>query len=682
MNRKRKFPVYHFSDRGSFLSLATLLVTALLLIQAVPSQTRPPQQGSERKLSDWKMEGSPVTLKASAGEVLMRERITVSTARASTMAQGTGSAAPAVYLVALEFDSAASRARLSVPGVTVLTAFDRFVDVFIPPAAAGSGPDQNVLQTLARAPGLRWFDTPELIFVPPPATPKQGERSREVPEETARGGVAGMTGKGVIVAVIDTGLDFRHPDFVTTDAAGNPTSRLLYYWDTYDESFDMKRGGTKPPYSYPNGRSIGTVYTREQLTTDLRSTTHSIGLPDADGHGTAAAGVAAGNGRASNGANKGVAPDADIIGLRIGDDQGRLRNGWLLNAIVGWLDAVAKKENKPVVISCSFGGHYGPHDGNRVEERELDARFADTMAGRAIVISAGNEQRDMFHSRREFVDRNKSALLVWSAGSRGSYLSLFIRGARGAALDRNRIVVVPAQAEGITPVDLTKNTTYTNVLSGDLVIEVPVASGLGGLFVWNDAATPTEVDAYLIPQRTATFDFPLVSAERIVGTPGTTHQAITVGSYAWNDQFSFRGESTTLVDTCGSPMTIGQLSCYSSTGYVRGNVVKPDVVAPGEWYSAPDAKKPSGMNLDNAYAMLDSSGKYRLFNGTSAAAPYTAGVIALMMQKKPSLTVGEIKRLLRTYATADQFTGKVPNPKWGNGKLNLAAVRAILNAIR
>jgi subtilisin family serine protease len=79
---------------------------------------------------------------------------------------------------------------------------------------------------------------------------------------------------------------------------------------------------------------------------------------------------------------------------------------------------------------------------------------------------------------------------------------------------------------------------------------------------------------------------------------------------------------------------------------------------------------------------VDSSGNYILFNGTSSAAPYTAGVIALMLQKRPSLTSGEIKSLLERNATQDSYTGAVPNQKWGYGKLDLAAVRATLNAIR
>jgi len=99
-------------------------------------------------------------------------------------------------------------------------------------------------------------------------------------------------------------------------------------------------------------------------------------------------------------------------------------------------------------------------------------------------------------------------------------------------------------------------------------------------------------------------------------------------------------------------------------------MVKPDVVAPGQWYTAPAAR--------NTQARLDSSGHYRLFNGTSAATPYCAGVVALLMQKKPDITLGEIKNLLKKCATQDDFTGKVPNPDWGHGKLDLKALEKMI----
>ena len=91
-------------------------------------------------------------------------------------------------------------------------------------------------------------------------------------------------------------------------------------------------------------------------------------------------------------------------------------------------------------------------------------------------------------------------------------------------------------------------------------------------------------------------------------------------------------------------MKIGGLSDYWNPGYLRiGKTVKPEIVSPGQWFTAAAAI--------NAPASRDTTGLYRQFNGTSAATPYTAGVVALLMQKNPDLTLGEIKTALQKSAT-------------------------------
>jgi subtilisin family serine protease len=180
-----------------------------------------------------------------------------------------------------------------------------------------------------------------------------------------------------------------------------------------------------------------------------------------------------------------------------------------------------------------------------------------------------------------------------------------------------------------------------------------------------------------------------VSYGKLIGAPGTTATAVTVGSYDWNDMFNGRS----IKDVCGAGasanLTIGGISCYSSIGYSRNGQIKPEVVAPGEIYYASYAKDYSsnpdgeGVNLGfyRKYDFIDSSGDFIHFNGTSAATPYVAGVIALMMQKNPALKWKEIRALFQKYAARDQFTTNLPNTKWGYGKLNMKAVEAMIAAI-
>src|SRR5207253_7488596 len=125
-----------------------------------------------------------------------------------------------------------------------------------------------------------------------------------------------------------------------------------------------------------NGSPVGTLYSRNQLNEELRSTWPHIPTGDLLGHGTACAGVAAGNGKndpANRRITKGVAPEADLIAVRIGGTKlmdgslsYELRNGYLLDAICNWLDTVAA--SRPLVVSCSWGSQAGGPGASRIIE--------------------------------------------------------------------------------------------------------------------------------------------------------------------------------------------------------------------------------------------------------------------------------------------------------------------------
>jgi len=585
-------------------------------------------------------------------------------------------------VVRLEFDSAASRQRFRVPGVTVLLGFDRFAEAFVPLGADGNL-DPATQKGVFGAPGLVWAEGAGQIRVPPSPRFQTGAPTRAVPEPVIRGGYGGLTGKGVIIAVIDSGIDFRNADFINFDGSGHPKSRLLYFWDTMNNAYDSSGLGTKAPFSYPNGSSIGTLYTREQLSAELVPSRGRIPATDEQGHGTAAAGVAAGNGNNSRGALAGVAPEADLIGVRIGGSGEAMENGYLLIAAIAWVDSVARSVGKPVVFSCSFGGNGSGHNGMSIEEREIDAIFGGNVPGRAIVIAAGNERISGLHTRATYQPGGDGAPFVW-VSEQPSSLLLFIHFQTGEP-DIKRLRDHPitlytddGQTRDTKPPNLSN--VELNPFSQDLVLELSAPAGLIGFQLDTADRSSFVADGYLLGG--AKFLAELQSSEEIVGSPGTSAGAITVGSYAWNDQFHYQGHPVTLKDSCGNyPMQISDLSCYSSIGYSRDGTVKPDITSPGEWWAAPYAKYPDGGGVNPKLHIVDSSGNYTLFNGTSAATPYTAGIVALMLQKKPSLTSREIKELLQSNASQDALTGNTPNPSWGYGKLDVAAVRAMLNTI-
>ena len=115
----------------------------------------------------------------------------------------------------------------------------------------------------------------------------------------------GLSGEGVLISIIDSGIEYTHPDFQNDDG----TSRILYMWD------QMAQGVP------PQGFKRGAEYDNSQINSALASGNPQDIVPETDfiGHGTAVAGIAAGNGRASGGENTGMAPKASIIVVKLGE---------------------------------------------------------------------------------------------------------------------------------------------------------------------------------------------------------------------------------------------------------------------------------------------------------------------------------------------------------------------------
>ncbi|MGH9902198.1 MAG: S8 family serine peptidase, partial [Pyrinomonadaceae bacterium] len=351
-----------------------------------------------------------------------------------------------------------------------------------------------------------------------------------------------------------------------------------------------------------------------------------------------------------------------------------MENSYLLNAAAEWLDRVAGAS--PLVVSCSFGGHGSGHDGQMVAERQLNERFPLNGAGRAIVIAAGNEGRAPIHAEATFGDRKSAKLIGWDALEPGAVLNIYFDSAEEG------IAIAPAANTqlGTPRWDL-------NPFTGQASVTLKLARGPGGLWLFNESGKQTKAHLFLPDGAPAAAFWPeMATYSTLVGEPGTAANAITVGSYDWNDNFHRDGSLITLLEVCPgsdgarSPLEIGKISCYSSPGPTRTGKVKPEIVAPGEWYSASYAKVPGRGGVEG-WRDIDTTGNYAGMNGTSSATPYTAGVIALMFQKKPTLTLGEVRSLLTTKASRDPFTGALPNKHWGHGKLDMAAVGRIFAAL-
>ncbi len=648
------------------------LVTASTILVGIPTSGQ--NQADKANLADLT---SPRAGKMSVGD--FGQLMAASTGdRAMSTASAAAQSSTVYHVLNVEFKTAVGRRAVFtdqkkslLAGATVLTVADRFADVFIQNDAPWNALDANPNV-------LRVEYSTKVEAPPPPEVTPAPLGTQAIPETIIRGGYQGLKGKNVIIAVLDTGIDFRHPDFITYTAAGVPTSRIAYLWDTATP-FQTGRGSVAP-FKFPNGSSIGTLYTQAQLTAELRSATPKIPPTDLDGHGTACASVAAGNGNGDMTATGlkrtevvGVAPEATIIGIRMGYDG--LENSYLLNAMAEWLESVAK--TTPLIISGSFGGHYTGHDGQRVMERHMDARFPLSRPGRAVVFAAGNEGTDRIHAKVNFAAEQKG--VTWNVRQK-TYVRMYFNSA-----DKG----IVAYGSAATP--LGKNLTVSvNPITGQLEGQLLVMPGPGGLRFSNNSGQPVEAHLYFMNRAYGNFDPASAVQSHLVGSPGAMANAVTVGSYDWNDNFHSGGQPITLSTVCVDdkgvrfPFEVSWLSCYSSPGPLRTGVVKPEIVAPGQWYQSASAKKEGGQPA-GAHFRLDSTGNYRAMNGTSAATPYTSGIIALMFQKKPTLTLGQVRDLLKANASKTGLNpsgAAIPNNNWGYGKLDNAAIGRIFAGIK
>jgi Subtilase family. len=531
-----------------------------------------------------------------------------------------------------------------------------------------------------------------------------------------------LTGKGVIIGVIDTGIDWRHEDFIKPDGA----SRILYLWDMTDNSFADSKGkiGTQPPIIKDGGSpGPGTLYTNKQITDALQGR-DTVNSTDIFGHGTSTAGTAASNGRATTnsipaGTYKGVAPEADLIIVKAGDC-GSFEATYILGT--HWIAQVAKQRRQPVVINHSLGGHFSAHDGSEPAERVMDELSGAGKPGIAITVSAGNEGRYSLHGSGRFGPRRKgqadiegSQLIVsvspqktnqhtWLNGyfdSRDDW-GLVVRGSGNFLVDQigrpfNLFIYKIGDAVRVQLQQGVKEPDYFGELSNLILDNTRLAQSgektdvlwlplpPGNYAIWGFGPTANVIngsfDLYIPFYTQGSFTLG-AEKRRMVGSPGNAANVITVGSYdfraAWENQ---QGVQTIY------NLPLENISDYSNPGGRRiDGVFKPDIAAPARFTISsmsadanPDSPTCGGSNMGATagWTSVTRDGKHMAWSGTSAAAPYTAGVIALMFQKNPALDAAQIKDILiKTASRGDRFVGTVPNAEWGYGRLNISAALA------
>jgi endonuclease G len=424
---------------------------------------------------------------------------------------------------------------------------------------------------------------------------------------TGRSGPYVERGDRALIAVIDNGIDVLHEAFL--DASG--ASRIVGIWD--------QRGSGSPP----EGFTFGTFYGPAEIAGMLasRSVPTALGR-NPQGHGTHVASIAAG--RQAGAFAGGVAPDASLL-VVIASTTDSIGYSLTHVAALDFIDRVAARLDRPVVVNVSQGMNGGAHDGTSALEVAFNEfSKGGRRPGRVVVKSAGNDRAKKSHAHVTLAQDSQATLRwrrpaatvwprerveLWWDSANDFEFRLGAPTSSTAAIATQWSAPVSERAPSASGLfaaspyrlDLIKR----HIDNGDsqLVIEIgdTVASGSWSLEI-TGVAIPAEgsIHAWLerIDDATAstfeTFDSP----DMTLSIPGTAQNVITVGAVA-----------------SAPPIRIGDFSAFGPT---RDRREKPDVAAPGIAITAA-----CGETSDGVVTM----------DGTSMAAPHVTGAIALVLSK-------------------------------------------------
>ena len=243
---------------------------------------------------------------------------------------------------------------LGLPGVEVVELMNEYAILTVP---------ESLVNRIIALPQIEYVEKPKRLYF----AVNQGKAASCIP--SVQTGELDLSGRGVIVAVIDSGIDYYHGDFRNEDGS----TRILKLWD----------------------QSKGRVYTREEIDEALAAGSREaarqiVDSVDLSGHGTAVAGIAAGNGRESGGRYRGVAYESDLLVVKLGAPKADSfpRTTELMTAL-DFVVREAAQQLRPVVINISFGNTYGSHDGRSLLEAYIDD--ISNYGRSVVVIGTGNE---------------------------------------------------------------------------------------------------------------------------------------------------------------------------------------------------------------------------------------------------------------------------------------------------
>ena len=496
-----------------------------------------------------------------------------------------------------------------------------------------------------------------------------------------------FTGKGTLIGIIDTGVDFNHINLC--DDNGN--SRVVAAYLPSDSTGISPEidGNTLPGSHYNTPEQIA------QLTADCSNISH----------GTHTSGTAAGSCRANGW--YGVAPDAQLVICSMPETE--LTDVNIANS-VRYIFDVATRLNLPCVINISLASESGPHDGTGLLPELFDQLSGP---GRICVLSAANSgmrAHTIDHTFTSETDTVYTAianyrghsgwtpgeLSVWSSSSEPHSVAFtVVSKSSGKILCSWEIPQVIEQEEGFT-IDAETDPNFNTYFSEGNIIVANGVQDCNGHF--NTYATfevkPIDADHRLgVKLSSHKGDRMCVWGGGDVVLTRDNHSYMTSGKTSMSISDLACGDSTISVGAyCSrkympladgsvsenSRAVVGDLAYYSSYGPDARGIARPDVTAPGfslvssvsrydTVSSQITALQAPGLKFNETFF------PYSSYSGTSMSAPVVTGAVALCLQVNPKLGPAKVRQLIKDTSVRDSYVESARS-KWGAGKLNVEAL--------
>ncbi len=469
-----------------------------------------------------------------------------------------------------------------------------------------------------------------------------------------------LRGQGVLIGIIDSGIDYTNPIFINADN----TTKIVSMWDQTIESDN-----------FPIGFNYGTQYVREQINEALQSDNPRSIVPTTDeiGHGTMVAGIAAGN-EVPESNFYGVAPDAELVVVKLKQAKQYLRDFFIVpenvpcyqgnDIIFGirYLYRVAINLNRPMAICVALGTNQSGHDGRGFVSGYLS--LLSESIGFGIIVAAGNEGNARRHYHGRIRAEVGSDLVELSVGENepGFCMELW-----GSAVNVFYVDIQSPSGEYVPPIvtalddtrfisfifePTTINIDFQTVesLSGDQLILMRFRNPAPGIWrfkVYMRGDTDADFHIWL-PMKGFISD----NTFFIRSDPYTTILAL---GNAWNPI------TVTAYNTIDDSLYID-----SSRGYTRIGIVKPEIAAPGVNIVSP--------GLDQNFVEV---------TGTSPAAAHTTGIAAMLLEwgiirgNDTKMNTIDLKVFMLRGARRNVEI-QYPNPDWGYGILDVFNIFDIL----